>query len=284
MSIQNVCVIGGGLMGRQIALHTAIYPYNVTIYDDNPAVLADISLWKDSYLDGRITKGRMTQEQVAEICSRFRICSTLESAVHDADLVIEAIVEQKDIKSTLFQQISRMVRPDTIIATNSSRMASSLFAADVSNPQRLANLHYFHPALVMQLVEIVHGQHCSDETVQALYNFAENTGKMPIVLKKEVEGFVVNRILQAIKNEARWLVENGYCSPQEVDIACEKGLNHPMGPFRLEDLSGIDLTYNIMQRQMDETGEKPIGYDLIKSYYDQGRYGRKSGHGFYDYK
>ena len=284
MFIQNVCVLGGGLMGRQIALNTAIYPYNVTIYDANPAVLEDVANWKDNYLAGRITKGRMTTEQVAEICSRFRICSTLEEAVHNADLVIEAIVEQKDIKSSLFQQISQLVRPDTIIATNSSRMTSSLFAADVSNPQRLANLHYFNPALVMQLVEIVQGQHCSDETVQALYTFATNTGKTPIVLKKEVDGFVVNRILQAIKNEARWLVENGYCSPQEVDIACEKGLNHPMGPFRLDDLSGIDLTYNIMQRQLEETGQKPVGYDLIKSYYDQGHYGRKSGHGFYDYE
>ena len=284
MCIQNVCVLGGGLMGRQIALNTAIYPYNVTIYDANPAVLEDVANWKDNYLAGRITKGRMTTEQVAEICSRFRICSTLEEAVHNADLVIEAIVEQKDIKSSLFQQISQLVRPDTIIATNSSRMTSSLFAADVSNPQRLANLHYFNPALVMQLVEIVQGQHCSDETVQALYNFSENSGKTPIVLKKEVDGFVVNRILQAIKNEARWLVENGYCTPQDVDTACEKGLNHPMGPFRLEDLSGIDLTYNIMQRQLEETGQKPVGYDLIKSYYDQGHYGRKTGRGFYDYE
>ena len=284
MNIKKVCVIGGGLMGRQIALNTAIYPFDVTIYDANPAVLEDVAKWKDEYLSGRIAKGRMTEEQVAAISSRFTVCRTMEEALKDADLVIEAIIENKEIKEAVFRQVSDSVRHDTIIATNSSRMASSLFAHCVANPRCLANLHYFNPALVMRLVEVVQGEHCSDETAQALYDFAIATGKEPIWLKKEVEGFVVNRILQAIKQEARWLVENGYCTPQEVDTACEKGLNHPMGPFRLEDFSGIDLTYNIMQRKIEQTGEIPVGYKLIKSYYDKGWYGKKSGRGFYDYE
>ena len=271
-------------MGRQIALNTAIYPFDVTIYDANPAVLEDVAKWKDEYLSGRIAKGRMTEEQVAAISSRFTVCLTMEEALKDADLVIEAIIENKEIKEAVFRQVSDLVRHDTIIATNSSRMASSLFAHCVANPRCLANLHYFNPALVMRLVEVVQGEHCSDETAQALYDFAIATGKEPIWLKKEVEGFVVNRILQAIKQEARWLVENGYCTPQEVDTACEKGLNHPMGPFRLEDFSGIDLTYNIMQRKIEQTGEIPVGYKLIKSYYDKGWYGKKSGRGFYDYE
>ena len=163
-------------------------------------------------------------------------------------------------------------------------MVSSMFVDDVSNPRRLANLHYFNPALVMKLVEVVQGDHCSDETAQALYDFAVATGKEPIWLRKEIDGFVVNRILQALKTEARWLVENGYCTPQEVDKACEKGLNHPMGPFRLDDLSGIDLTYSIMQRRLEETGEVPVGYELVKSYYDKGWYGKKTGRGFYEYE
>ena len=284
MKIKKVCIIGGGLMGRQIALNTAIYPFEVTVFDSNPAVLEDLAKWEDNYLAGRIAKGRMTEEQVAQIRSRFTICTTLEEALKDVDLVIEAIIERKDIKSAVFQQVSALVREDTIIATNSSRMASSIFADDVSNPSRLANLHYFNPALVMKLVEVVQGEHCSDETAQALYDFAVATGKEPIWIKKEVEGFIVNRMLQALKNEARWLVENGYCTPQEVDKACEKGLNHPMGPFRLEDFSGIDLTYNIMERKIEETGEIPVGYTLIKSYYDKGWYGKKSGRGFYEYE
>lgn len=283
MQIKKVCVIGGGLMGRQIALNTAIYDYEVTVFDANAAVLEAVAAWQKDYLAGRIAKGRMTEEQVAAINSRFAICETLEEALKDADLVIEAIVERKDIKSTVLKQVSDLVRPDTIIATNSSRMVSSLFVDVVANPERLANLHYFNPALVMKLVEVVKGDHCSEETAQALYDFAKNTGKSPILIKKEVDGFVVNRILMAINTEARWLVEQGYCTPQEVDIACENGLNHPMGPFRLNDLTGIDLAYEILQRKWDESGEKPTGYDLIKSYYDKGYYGKKSGRGFYEY-
>ena len=283
MKIKNVCVIGGGLMGRQIALNTAIYPYEVTLFDANPAVLEDVAKWASDYLAGRIAKGRMTEEQVAGINSRFTICTTLEDAVKDADLVIEAIVERKDIKSAVLKQVSDLVREDTIIATNSSRMVSSMFKDVVANPQRLANLHYFNPALVMKLVEVVQGEHCSNETAQALYDFSLATGKSPVWMKKEIDGFIANRMLQALKQEARWLVENGYCTPQEVDIACEKGLNHPMGPFRLEDLTGIDLTFDIMQRKYEETGEKPIGYDMVKSYYDQGFYGKKNGRGYYEY-
>ena len=284
MEIRKVCVIGGGLMGRQIALNTAIYPYEVTIFDANPACLEDVAKWEEKYLAGRIAKGRMTEEQVAQIKERFTICSTLEEAVKDADLVIEAIVEREDIKRSVFKQIDALVRPDTLITTNSSRMVSSLFKDDISNPQRLANLHYFNPALVMKLVEVVKGEHCSQETVDTLMEFCKATGKTPILLQREIEGFVVNRILQAINDEARWLVQEGYCTFEEVDIACENGLSHPMGPFRLNDLTGIDLTYNIMERRYRETGVKDKGYDMIKDLYDQGRLGKKSGHGFYDYE
>lgn len=283
MEIRKVCVIGGGAMGRQIALNTAIYPFEVTVFDANAACLEDLAAWKESYLAGRIAKGRMSEEQVAGIQSRFTICDTLEAAVKDADLVIEAIVEREDIKRSVLKQVSDLVRPDTLITTNSSRMVSSLFKNDVANPSRLANLHYFNPALVMKLVEVVKGEHCSQETAEALMAFCKATGKTPILLNREVDGFVVNRILQAINDEARWLVQEGYCSYEDVDIACENGLSHPMGPFRLNDLTGIDVTLNVMDRRYEMFGEKPIGYDMIKSMVEEGRLGKKVGRGFYDY-
>lgn len=283
MNIDKVCVIGGGLMGRQIALNTAIYPYEVTLTDSNPDVLDAVAKWEEEYLAGRIEKGRMTEEQVEGIKSRFHIVSTLEEAVKDADIVIEAIIEREDIKRALFKKLSALTREDTIIATNSSRMCASLFKDEVKNPARFANLHYFNPALVMKLTEVVQGEHCSEETAEALMEFSKATGKTPILLRKEIEGFVANRLLTALKTEARHLVENGYCTVEDIDHACELGLGHPMGPFRLEDLTGIDLAYNILQRDYEITGEKPIGYDLVKSYYDKGYYGKKTGKGYYEY-
>ena len=133
MKINRVCVIGGGLMGRQIALNTALYPYTVTLTDNNAKVLESVEEWKETYLAGRIAKGRMTEEQVAAAKSRFFLCADLAEALQDADLVIEAVVEREDVKRSLLKQVSDLVRPDTIIATNSSRMPSSLFQNEVSS-------------------------------------------------------------------------------------------------------------------------------------------------------
>jgi len=283
MEICNVAVIGGGLMGRQIALNTAIYPYEVYVTDQNAQVLEQVRQWAEEYLAGRIAKGRMSEEKVEGIKKRFHVVETMEEAVKDADLVIEAVVERVDVKHAVMQQVGQLVREDTIIATNSSRMVSSMFAEDVPNPSRLCNLHYFNPALVMKLTEVVRGDHTSDETIKAMYDFSVATGKTPVIVNKEIDGFVVNRILAAIYQESRSLVEQGYCTYEDLDIACENGLGHPMGPFRLNDLTGIDLTYDIMKRGYDKTGVKPVGFDQIKELYDKGYYGKKSGRGYYDY-
>jgi len=284
MTIKTVCVVGGGNMGRQIALSTAKYGYEVFCTDSNANVCAQAAAWAEDYLAGRVAKGRMTAEEVAAIKGRFHITADLAEAAKNADLVIEAIFENEEAKHEVFRKLNALAPKTAILATNSSTMVSSIFAGDVDDSSRVANLHYFNPALVMELVEVVKGDHTSEETAETLMEFCRATGKYPILLRREVEKFVVNRIITAIANEAYWLVENGYCTVEDVDVACEKGAGHKMGPFRSKDLTGIDLNFKMMQERYDKTGEKPVGYDLFKAQYDQGRYGRKTGHGFYDYE
>ena len=282
--IENVVVIGAGRMGRQIAMNTAIHNYQVVLHDSAQSVLQDASNWAEDYLAGRVAKGRMTKEQIEQIKGRLSFCACLEQAIEDADLVIEAVVEVQEIKRDLLRQVSDLVREDTIIATNSSFMVSSMFVDAVSHPERMANLHFFNPALVLKLTEVVKGEHTSQSTIDALMDFSRNTGKKPVLAQKEIDGFVANRLLNACKNEALFLVENGYCTFEDIDNACKNGLGHPMGQFELMDVTGVDTTYYRMVRDIERTGKEPVGYQLIKKMFDENRLGKKTGHGFYDYE
>ena len=284
MEIRNVGVIGGGLMGRQIALNAAIYGYEVKLTDNAPAVLDAVKAWAEDYLVGRVAKGRMTQEQVDAVKTRFFVVEGIKAAVSDADLVIEAVLEKEDVKRSVFTEVTKYVPANAIIATNSSRMPASKFADCVPDATKLANLHYFNPALVMKTVEVQINERTSQDTVETLLAFCESLKKEPVLIQKEVEGMIVSRVIGVIYDEALFLVENGYATPEDVDKAVCGGLNHPMGPCRLMDLTGLDLAFTRREREYKETGVKPVGYDLLKSYVEQGRLGRKSGKGFFDYE
>ena len=202
----------------------------------------------------------------------------------EADFIIEAIIQNLEIKRELFRKISRICRPDAVLGTNSSNIVSSRLADVTVNPERLLNIHYFNPALVMQLVELVKGGHTSEETIEAARVFAENTGKTPIVLNREIAGFVANRINAAVVHEALSLLEKGVATVNDIDTACEKGLGYPMGPFRLMDLTGIDVNYYVRVERFAESQDPfDAPNPLVIEKFEKGEYGRKTGKGWYEY-
>jgi 3-hydroxybutyryl-CoA dehydrogenase len=282
--LKTVCVVGAGLMGRQIALNTAHHGYAVRLWDANPEQLAAARAWVDEYVAGRIEKGRWTKDEADAARSRLVFAADLAEAAKEADLAIEAVIEDVGIKRTVFADLDRLCPPRAVLASNSSTFVSSLVASATQRPAQVANLHYFNPAMVMEVVEVVQGPHTAPETVALLLEFARRTGKKPILLTKEIEGFVANRLLWALAREATSLLDGGYASFEEIDLAAEKALGHPMGPFRLMDLTGIDLAYLIRMARYKATGrDEDLPPRCIEERYQAGAYGRKTKRGFYTY-
>jgi 3-hydroxybutyryl-CoA dehydrogenase len=258
--------------------------YNVTCTDINAEILEKADAFVDKYLPGRVEKEKLSQEQADQARSRSRFTSSLEEAAKEADYVIEAAIEVLDIKRKLFADLDKIAPPHAILATNSSSLVSSLMADATRRPEKVINLHFFNPALVMKLVEVVQGDHVAEDTVQVSLDLCHRLNKVAVHVKKEVEGFLLNRIFTVINREAKWILEMGIASHEDIDKACVYGAGHPMGPFQLEDLTGIDLSYTLAMERFKRTGDK-IYFPTPKTVerYIKGEYGRKTGKGWYDY-
>ncbi|GHV65286.1 hypothetical protein AGMMS49587_19290 [Spirochaetia bacterium] len=283
-TIQTAAVLGAGVMGRQIALNAAVNGFTVLLADTFPGACEKAAEWAGDFLAKSVEKGKSTREEADKALGRISYLKDLTQAVIGCDLVVEAIIEDEDAKKALFTEVNAHAPADAIITTNSSFIPSSRFIGIVENPGRLCNLHYFNPAMLMKLVEIVRGEHTAGETVEALKAFVQALGKEYIVVNKEIEGFVVNRLLRAVQNEAFFLYQNGIASFEDIDIGAEKGLNYPMGPFRLLDLAGIDICYMNRQKVYEQTHrpeDKPP--EFLEEKYKNGEYGRKTGKGWYTY-
>ncbi len=282
--IKKICVVGAGNMGHQISLLAALSGYDVTCTDIDREILQKAERFADTYLPERVAKGKLTEDQAKAARSRISFTTDLEQATRDADLVIEAVIEKLEVKRRLFAQLDKICPPETILATNSSYIVSSKIADVTSRPDKVCNIHFFNPALVMKTVEVVKGPHTSEETVQTAMEVCHKMGKIPVLLHKEIYGFIVNRILTAIRKEALYLYDTGVASYEDIDKAVVHALGHPMGPFKLIDLTGIDLSYHVSMERYQETGDpahKPS--PIIVEKYVKKEWGRKTGKGFYSY-
>jgi len=282
--VKNIAVIGAGNMGHQITLLCGIHGYRTTCTDVKGDILKKAEQFADSYLPERVKKGKLTQAQADQARANITFTPSLEDAVKNADYVIEAIPEILEVKRELFADLDRMAPAYAILATNSSYIVSSRIADVTRRPDKVLNLHFFNPALVMKLVEVVQGPHVAEETAQVSMALCERLDKVGVHLKKEVEGFLLNRILRAIAREAFWLLEMGVASFDDIDKAQVYGAGHPMGAFRLMDLTGLDLAYIGSMERFRETGDPAdLPPPSLVERYMKGWYGEKTGKGWYDY-
>ncbi len=282
--IRRLCVTGAGQMGAQIAVQAAMHGLEVALHDISEEQLERAVSENRKHLGRKVEKGSMTADELEATFARLTTTTDLEAACKGADFVIEAVVEKLEVKRKVFAELDRYTPDHAILATNSSYLGNSRIADATGRPKKVVNMHFFYPPLVMKLVEVVRGDSTSDETMDLTLALAERMGKVAVRVEKEMPGFLVNRILRALANEAYDLLENGVATFEDIDKACKLGLNHPMGPFMLGDFSGLDIGYNARLERYQETGDerfKPP--EALELRVKRGDLGRKTGRGFYDY-
>ena len=282
--VNKILVVGAGAMGSQIGMVCALVGYDVTVQDVDEGVLEGAQEQLTNRMARNIEKGRIDQDEVDAAFGRITFTLDLRGAAADADYVIEAAVEKLDVKREIFANLDEVAPEHTILATNSSTIVSSRVADATKRPDRVCNMHFFNPALVMECVEVVRNPETSDATVETAVELTRRIGKSPVVLEKEISGFVANRILGALMDEAVDLYENGVSSFEDIDTACKTALGHPMGPFELMDFTGIDVNYNVRMDRYDETGDENMKpKKSVAEKYEKGELGRKTGKGWYEY-
>jgi 3-hydroxybutyryl-CoA dehydrogenase len=282
--INKILVVGSGAMGSQIGMVCALAGYDVIVQDVDEDMLWRTQEQLESRMKRNVEKSRIEQDEVDAAFGRMSFTTDLEDAASGADYVIEAAVEKLNVKRDIFARLDELAPEHAILSTNSSTIVSSRIADATSRPDRVCNMHFFNPALVMECVEVVRNLETSDATIETAVELTRRIGKAPIILEKEVSGFVANRILGALMDEAVDLYENGVASFEDIDTACKTALGHPIGPFELMDLTGIDVNYHVRMARYEETGDDSVKpKKSVAERYEKGELGRKTGKGWYEY-
>lgn len=271
-------------MGSQIAMLCALGGFETALQDVDGEALQRAEKKLTGLMEQWVAKKKITEAEKAAAFGRLYFTADLEDAAKTADFVIEAVVEKLEVKKELFKELDRITPKHAILASNSSTIVSSMIAEVTDRPEKVCNMHFFFPPLVMDCVEVVMSEETSEETAQTALALCEGINRSGMLLRKEISGFVANRILGALQKEAMHLYEEGIADFKEIDKIVKKALKHPIGPFELMDLSGLDIAYDVMQQQYSETGDvrdKPPAF--IKEKVQAGELGRKTGYGFYRY-
>jgi 3-hydroxybutyryl-CoA dehydrogenase len=279
----KIAVIGAGLMGSGIAQVAAHAGHEVVLHDTTSAALESALTAIASSQQRFVAKGTMTADD-ADV-ARARISTSTEIAdVEGAEIVVEAVFEQLDVKREVFAKLASIVSADALLATNTTAIPITHIASSVSRPERVVGTHFFSPVPMMRLCELVRGFHTSDDTLARAREFAESVGKTCVVVNRDVAGFVTSRLLVALLNEAVSIVDAGIATADDVDVACQLGFGHTMGPLATLDLTGLDVILHAANNIYDATrDEKFAPPELLSRMVAAGLLGRKSGEGFYRY-
>ncbi|MFJ5711068.1 MULTISPECIES: 3-hydroxyacyl-CoA dehydrogenase family protein [unclassified Streptomyces] len=279
----KLAVIGAGLMGSGIAQVSAQAGWDVVLRDVTDAALTRGTDGIKASYDKFVAKGRLTAEDAEAALGRITATTELD-AVADADVVVEAVFENLDVKHEIFRSLDKIVKDGAVLASNTSAIPITKIAAVTGRPEAVVGVHFFSPVPMMQLVELVRGYKTSDETLATARAFAESVGKTCIVVNRDVAGFVTTRLISALVVEAAKLHESGVATAEDIDIACKLGFGHAMGPLATADLTGIDILVNAANNIYTESqDEKFAPPELMRRMVDAGDIGRKSGQGFYKY-
>jgi 3-hydroxybutyryl-CoA dehydrogenase len=279
----RVLVVGAGLMGSGIAQVAAVAGWDVTLRDVTRPALDKGMAAVERSLARMVDKQTVTADDRDAAMARIATTTDLDAAA-DADVVVEAVFEEVEVKREVFRELDRLANADAVLATNTSAIPVTTIAAATQRPERVVGTHFFSPVPMMRLVELVRGLRTSDDTLATARSFAEDLGKTCIVVERDVAGFVTTRLITALAMEAIALYESGVASAEDIDLACRLGFGHPMGPLATTDLTGVDILRHAALNVYAETGD-PKFYppELLSRMVDAGDLGRKTGRGFFSY-